>query len=49
MKQAVWLGGRHIMPPPHLDFWPWSRCGSRVWPGVPLCKVSSSWAFWFSS
>jgi len=25
-----------------LTFWPWSRSGSRVWPGVPLCKVSSS-------
>ena len=25
-----------------LTFWPWSRCGSRMWPGVPLCKVSSS-------
>jgi len=21
---------------------PWSRCGSRMWPGVPPCKVSSS-------
>jgi len=21
-KQAVRLGGRHNMPPPHLDFWP---------------------------
>ena len=21
-KQAVWLGGRHNMPPRHLDFWP---------------------------
>ena len=25
-----------------LTFWSWSRCGSRMWPGVPLCKVSSS-------
>jgi len=29
-------------PPWHLTFWPWSRCGSRMWPGVPLRKVSSS-------
>ena len=29
-------------PARDLDFWPWSRCGSRMWPGVPLCKVSSS-------
>ena len=21
-----------------LTFWPWSRCGSRMWPGVPLAK-----------
>ena len=27
-----------------LTFWPWSRCGSRMWPGVPLCKVSSSYS-----
>ena len=26
-----------------LTFWPWSRYGSRMWPGVPLCKVSSSY------
>ena len=30
-------------PPWLLTFWPWSRCGSRMWPGVPLCKVSSSY------
>jgi len=32
-----------------LTFWLWSQCGSRMWPGVPLFKVSSSQAFWFSS
>ena len=43
VKQAVRLGARHNMPPPRdLDFWPWSRRGSRMWPGVLLCKVSSS-------
>ena len=21
-----------------LTFWPWSRCGSRMWPGVPCAK-----------
>ena len=31
-EQAVRLGRRHNMPPPHLDFWPWSRCGSRMGP-----------------
>jgi len=35
--------------PRDLDFWPWRRCGSHMWPAVTLCKVSSSWAFWFSS
>ena len=30
-EQAVRLGGRHNMPPPSdFDFWPWSRCGSRM-------------------
>ena len=38
VKQAVRLGRRHNMPPPHLDFWPWSRCGSRMWPVLPLCS-----------
>ena len=29
-------------PPWLLTFWPWSRCVSRMWHEVPLCKVSSS-------
>ena len=37
-KQAVRLGGRHNMPPPHdFDFWPWSRCGSR------MCQNAENW------
>jgi len=32
VQQAVPLGRRHNMPPPRdFDFWPWSRCGSRMY------------------
>ena len=35
---AKWPPQYAPAPPWLLTFWPWSRCGSRMWPGVPRAK-----------